>query len=78
MRPFKSAKLLALCSPDARNSPFVNQEIREFTQHHRARQFIPILVPGKPNHETDDESEKAFPEALYEVLSTPENCPTEE
>ena len=67
-----SAKLLALCSPEARSSLFVNQEIREFAQHHGAKNIIPILVSGKPNNETENEEEKAFPEALYEVLSTPE------
>lgn len=71
-----SAKLLVLCSPEARSSLFVNQEIREFAQHHGAKHIIPILVSGKPNNETENEAEKAFPEALYEALSTPEKKAT--
>jgi hypothetical protein len=65
-----SAKLLVLCSPEARGSLFVNQEIRQFAEHNGARNIIPALISGKPNHEAQEEAEKAFPEALYEVLTT--------
>lgn len=66
-----SAKLVVLCSPESRSSGFVNQEIREFAEHNNARNIVPILISGKPNHEAQNEAEKAFPEALYEVLTTP-------
>ncbi|MCI0423808.1 MAG: TIR domain-containing protein, partial [Acidobacteria bacterium] len=71
-----SAKLLVLCSPEARSSRFVNPEIREFARHHNAKDIVPILVSGKPNDEAGNEAEKAFPDALYEVLSTPERMAT--
>ena len=58
--------------PEARSSRFVNPEIREFAQHRSPQDIIPILVSGKPNDEARNESEKAFPDALSDVLSTPE------
>src|SRR6185369_14629435 len=59
-----SAKLVVICSPDARKSKYVEDEIKRFLQLHGEQDVIPILVRGKANNETTDENEKAFPEAL--------------
>lgn len=68
-----SAKLIVLCSPDARASAYVNEEIRLFAWTNGADNIIPILVSGIPNNEPKpgQESEMAFPEALREVLQMP-------
>ena len=59
-----SAKLVVICSPDARSSEFVEDEIKRFLQVHSEQDTIPILIRGKANNETTDEKEKAFPEVL--------------
>jgi WD40 repeat protein len=61
-----SAKLIVICSPDARSSPYVEDEIRRFIQTHGEQDIIPVLVRGRANNETSDESERAFPEILCE------------
>jgi hypothetical protein len=61
-----SAKLVVVCSPDARKSKYVEDEIRRFIETHHEQDIIPILVRGKANNETTDEDEKAFPEILCE------------
>jgi hypothetical protein len=68
-----SAALIVLCSPDARQSLYVNDEIRRFAQLKGTDRIIPILVRGIPNNEATPkrEAEKAFPEALCDVLEMP-------
>ena len=61
-----SAKLVIVCSPGARASKFVEDEIRRFIENHGEQDIIPVLVRGKANNETTDENEKAFPEVLCE------------
>jgi WD40 repeat protein len=61
-----SAKLLVICSPDARKSKYVEDEIRRFIESRGEQDIIPVLLRGKPNNETTDESEKAFPEVMCE------------
>lgn len=61
-----SAKLVVVCSPDARKSKFVDDEIRRFIENHGEEDIIPVLVRGKANNETPDENEMAFPAALCE------------
>lgn len=61
-----SAKLVVVCSPDARKSKYVDDEIRRFIENHGEQDIIPVLVRGKANNETTDENEKAFPEVLCE------------
>jgi hypothetical protein len=61
-----SAKLVVICSPDARKSKYVGDEIRRFINDRGATDIIPVLVRGKPNSETKDEDEMAFPEPLCE------------
>ncbi|HJZ80015.1 MAG TPA: toll/interleukin-1 receptor domain-containing protein, partial [Pyrinomonadaceae bacterium] len=62
----RSAKLVVVCSPDARKSKYVEDEIRRFIENHGEHDIIPVLVRGKANNETTDEHEKAFPEILCE------------
>lgn len=68
-----SAKLVVICSPVARQSPFVNDEIRRFVKIRGAEHIIPVLLSGIPNNEAkpDQEGEMAFPEALCEALGLP-------
>ena len=68
-----SSTLIVLCSPNARASTFVNDEIRRFAEAKGAERIIPILVAAVPNNEATAEREhdKAFPDALCEVLEMP-------
>lgn len=68
-----SAKLIVICSPAARQSPYVNDEIRRFAQAKGAENIIPLIVSGIPNNEAKPEqtADLAFPEALCEVLEMP-------
>jgi len=68
-----SAKLIVLCSPNARLSEFVNDEIRQFASLRGAANIIPVLVYGIPNNEAGpgQEQDKAFPEALVQTMTMP-------
>jgi WD40 repeat protein len=68
-----SRKLLVVCSPNARTSKYVDDEIRRFSQLRGADHIIPILLSGIPNNEakTGLERDMAFPAALCEVMSMP-------
>ena len=69
----ESAKLIVLCSPDARRSDYVADEIRRFAEANSADNIIPVLVSGIPNNiaKPGQEDEMAFPEALYEFMEMP-------
>ncbi|MGH9905332.1 MAG: toll/interleukin-1 receptor domain-containing protein [Pyrinomonadaceae bacterium] len=68
-----SAKLLVICSPDARKSLYVNDEIRRFAHANGADNIVPILLAGIPNNEVwpGQEADQAFPDALCEALAMP-------
>ncbi len=68
-----SAKLIVICSPDARKSQYVNEEVRLFAQLRHAEDIIPVLYSGLPNNETnaDDKELNAFPDALMEMVRMP-------
>ncbi len=68
-----SAKLIVICSPNARKSEFVNDEIRRFFKQNTSTNIIPIIIDGLPNNEVKKgmENEKAFPDALCEALEMP-------
>src|SRR6516225_6670724 len=68
-----SAKLIVLCSPHARASEYVNDEIRRFANAKGAAHIIPLLISGLPNNEakTEQEPDKAFPDALLECIDMP-------
>jgi TIR domain len=74
----RSRTLIVVCTPAARASEFVQDEIRRFIAAKRAEneapQILPLLLQGIPNNEAktpEDEARKAFPEALYEVATMP-------
>src|SRR5262249_6539199 len=68
-----SARLIVICSPAGRKSEFVNDEVRRFAAQKGAGNIVPILLAGLPNNEAGDalEAEKAFPEALCEIMQMP-------
>jgi WD40 repeat protein len=68
-----SSRLVLICSPSARKSEYVNDEIRQFVAMRGGDSIVPVLVSGLPNNEArdDQEGEKAFPEALCEALRMP-------
>ena len=68
-----SAKLVLLCSPYARGSRFVDDEVRRFAEVNGAANIIPVLVSGIPNNETSrtNEDQMAFPAALCELMEMP-------
>jgi tetratricopeptide (TPR) repeat protein len=65
--------LVVLCSPEAAQSPRIDEEIRRFNAMHRDGQVIPIIVGGEPGHPVRD----CFPESLRYKLSA-EREPTDE
>jgi hypothetical protein len=68
-----SGKLIVICSPAARASQYVDDEIRRFAQSRGSDHIIPVLFAGIPNNEArpGQEQEMAFPEALCEVMQMP-------
>jgi tetratricopeptide (TPR) repeat protein len=52
--------LLVLCSPNAAQSQYVNEEIRRFRAMGRAARVIPVIVDGEPG----DAERECFPPAL--------------
>jgi hypothetical protein len=68
-----SAKLIIICSPEARNSQFVNDEIRKFAALNDRKNLIPVLHSGIPNNEAGSEQAEsmAFPAALCELMEMP-------
>ena len=68
-----STAMIVLCSPDARASTYVNDEIRSFAAANGTDRIVPVLVRGVPNNEARNEREadKAFPKALYDYFEMP-------
>jgi TIR domain len=67
-----SRKLIIICSPHARASSFVNDEIQRFTQVHSAEDLIPVLIAGSPETtNAANDADMAFPAALCERLELP-------
>jgi hypothetical protein len=68
-----SAKLLVLCSPQARSSSYVGDEIEQFAKHKGALNIISVLVAGVPNNEVKpgQDADAAFPEALCAAMEMP-------
>lgn len=69
-------KLIVICSPSSRRSPYVEDEIRRFLKvpGRTGQDIIPILLEGIPNNEArspEEEANKAFPEVLYEYMEMP-------
>lgn len=66
-----SSKLVVVCSPAARQSVYVNDEIRRFAAARQPRNVIPVLLSGIPNNEAAEDAAHAFPDALVHVLPLP-------
>jgi len=67
-----SRKLIVVCSPHARASTFVDDEIRSFARTHAAGDLIPVLIAGRPEASgSPDDAQFAFPAALCELLELP-------
>ena len=66
-----AGSLIVVCSPSARRSQYVNDEIRRFGAAHGADRIIPVLGGGRPNNEAADDDERAFPDALCELMTMP-------
>ena len=69
----QSRKLILLCSPAARASEFVGDEVRRFIEVRGAGNVIPLLVAGIPNNEAKpgQEDQMAFPQALCDAMQMP-------
>ena len=65
--------LIVVCSPAARASRFVNEEIAAFASTQGADRIIPVIVAGIPDNEAraEDERERAFPDALLQCMRMP-------
>src|SRR5262249_41148003 len=68
-----SAKLIVICAPEATQSQYVNDEIRQFARLKGPAGIIPVLCSGIPNNEATpgQESQKAFPSALCDLMAMP-------
>jgi WD40 repeat protein len=69
-----SGKLIVLCSPAARASQFVNDEIERFANTRGPEHIISLLIAGLPNNEataSDQSALMAFPDALCAHLKMP-------
>lgn len=68
-----STKMILICSPHARNSPYVNEEVSKFVHTKNVSNVIPLLLSGIPNNEArpGQEYEMAFPDALLEAMEMP-------
>jgi uncharacterized protein YecT (DUF1311 family)/Tol biopolymer transport system component len=65
-------KLVVVCSPHARQSQYVNDEVRRFAESHDATDILSVILAGVPNNETPPGDEAAaFPVALCERLAVP-------
>ena len=69
----EASKLLVICSPAARESRYVDDEIRRFVSYKSATDIVPVLSAGLPNNEVRQgfEQSAAFPDALVEALKMP-------
>ena len=68
----RSRYLVVICSPNARASDYVNDEIKAFLRSNEANRVIPVLLSGKPNNDSQAKPEEyAFPQALTDALSMP-------
>lgn len=69
-----SASLIVICSPNARKSSYVDDEIRRFvSKREDPVRIVPVLVAGLPNNEcnSSNTADAAFPQALYDVMEMP-------
>ena len=68
----RSHYLVVICSPNARVSDYVNDEIKQFLKTNEASRLIPVLLSGKPNNDSQAKPEEyAFPQALCDASAMP-------
>ena len=69
----QSRKLIVVCSPAARASQYVNDEIERFVRIHSADNLVPVIVDGLANNEakSPEDPRCAFPPALTKALALP-------
>ena len=70
-----SRKFIVICSPNGRDTDYINDEIRRFAQSHETDDIIHVLIAGIHNKSQADNAELAFPDALvngskYRSLAT--------
>ncbi len=72
-----SRTMLLICSPHARDSRFVNDEVARFARLRDPTKIFPIWLSGLPNNEAsgDREYQKAFPETLMATLPRSQDIP---
>lgn len=61
----QSRYLIVICSPNAVESPWVNEEIETFTKAGRTEFVIPFIVNGEPYPK--DGTNECFPDAIKEI-----------
>ena len=68
-----AGKLIVLCSPAARASRYVDEEIRLFAELHGTEAIVPVLLSGVPNNEASpgQDAELAFPASLCRLMAVP-------
>lgn len=68
-----SRKLVLVCSPHARASGFVDDEVRRFLAVRGPEHVIPVLAEGIPDNEAtpDTQDQRAFPPSLLEAMELP-------
>lgn len=68
-----SSRLIVLCSPHARASEYVNEEIKRFVELRGANHIIPVLLDGIPNNAArpDQQDARAFPDELCCAIAMP-------
>ena len=61
----QSRYLIVICSPNAVESPWVNEEIETFTKAGRTEYVIPFIVDGEPY--SKDGAKECFPDAIKDI-----------
>lgn len=66
-------KLVVVCTPRARQNNDLDEKIRKFAVQNGARNIVPVIFEGLPNHLSENEKKEfgALPDVLYELLPNP-------
>lgn len=69
----QSRRLVVVCSPAARASKYVDDEIARYVRLHGAQAVVPVLIDGLANNEAgpDQQERMAFPPALVAAMQMP-------
>ena len=67
-----SAKLVVICSPSSRSSPYVGGEIARFATLRGKENIVPVLLAGIPNNESSAiDDQRSFHDELVSRLPVP-------